>query len=61
MGIAFGLLRLSPHVFWSMTPIELTAALEAVGVSRSSPPGRDELARLMHLFPDGKKQEREHG
>ncbi|WP_173931141.1 phage tail assembly chaperone [Chelativorans sp. Marseille-P2723] len=54
MGVAFGVLRLSPDTFWSMTPIELNAALGAAGLSRPKAPGRDELARLMRLFPDRK-------
>ena len=52
MGVAFGLLRLSPGAFWAMTPIEFNAALQALGLSRTGSPGRDELARLMRLFPD---------
>ncbi|WEX07731.1 phage tail assembly chaperone [Chelativorans sp. AA-79] len=52
MGAAFGLLRLAPAAFWAMTPIEFNAALQALGLRRGSAPGRDELHRLMRLFPD---------
>jgi|UPI0004B81130 Conserved hypothetical phage protein (DUF2376). len=52
MRVAFGLLRLSPTTFWKMTPIEFNAALEALGLTRAEAPGRGELKRLMHLFPD---------
>jgi uncharacterized phage protein (TIGR02216 family) len=52
MAVGFGLLRLSPEAFWSMTPIEFERAVRA----RSSPRGqalrRDELAALMRAFPD---------
>ncbi|MCT8999647.1 phage tail assembly chaperone [Chelativorans intermedius] len=52
MGVAFGLLRLSPATFWAMTPRELNAALEALGIARGGAPERAELQRLMQLFPD---------
>ena len=52
MAAGFGLLRLSPHAFWSMTPREFAAA---VGWMRpvSALPTRHELADLMQQFPDG--------
>lgn len=53
MGIAFGLLRLSPGAFWSMTPREFSAAIDALGFSRRHAPGREDLIRLMQVFPDG--------
>lgn len=52
MGVAFGLLRLAPVTFWTMTPLEMNAALEALGLTRGAAPGRGELQRLMRLFPD---------
>jgi len=52
MGLAFGLLRLSPDAFWAMTPIEFNAALQALGFSKTGSLSREELARLMRLFPD---------
>jgi uncharacterized phage protein (TIGR02216 family) len=53
MGVAFTLLRLSPRDFWAMSPLELSAALYALGAGGASAPGRDELQRLMQQFPDG--------
>jgi len=61
MGAAFGLLRLSPAAFWAMTPIELSAALEALGFSRAAPMAREELDRLMRLFPDQRNPEKTNG
>ncbi len=51
MAIGFGLLRLSPKDFWTMTPRELAAAggLAAAGADA---PSRDELAALAGRFPD---------
>jgi uncharacterized phage protein (TIGR02216 family) len=48
--MAFGLrvLRLAPDAFWSLTPLELAAALGRT----ASPPGRRDLAALMAAFPD---------
>lgn len=61
MGVAFGLLRLSPDAFWRMMPIEFNAALESLGLSRSAAPQRSELQRLMQLFPDEHNLERTDG
>ncbi|KAB2729777.1 phage tail assembly chaperone [Brucella intermedia] len=51
MRAGFGLLRLSPQAFWSMTPRELNAAL-----GPSAPvfdaPSRQSLETLMRSFPD---------
>ena len=52
MRAAFGLLRLSPKTFWAMTPIEFSAALDALGLKRGHAPNRGELEGLMRLFPD---------
>lgn len=53
MAVGFGLLRLPPATFWSMTPRELGAALGAItGVMRPAPPSRADLARLMQRYPD---------
>lgn len=48
--MAFGLrvLRLPPDAFWSLTPLELAAAIG----SRAAPPKRRDLAVLMAAFPD---------
>jgi uncharacterized phage protein (TIGR02216 family) len=51
MGIGFGVLRLSPQQFWSMTPRELAYAIEAV-TGHSSPLNRGTLAQLMTRYPD---------
>ncbi len=56
MALGFGVLRLSPAHFWSMTPREIAAALDGVlGRDRASatPPTRHDLAALAARFPDG--------
>jgi uncharacterized phage protein (TIGR02216 family) len=52
MAAGFGVLRLSPAAFWSMTPRELDAALGAVLRPAGSPLSRSDLAGLMQRFPD---------
>lgn len=52
MAAAFGLLRLSPKDFWSMTPREMERAMSVLGAGRASAPGRGDLAALMERFPD---------
>ena len=54
MAAGLGTLRLSPPVFWSMTPRELDAALRgAFGVEAAVPsPSRQDLAMLMAAYPD---------
>ncbi len=57
MQIAFGILRLSPQEFWQMTPCEWMAALQGWRILHGFPEysdaiNRDELAALMHQFPD---------
>ena len=51
MAAAFGLLRLSPGDFWSMTPREMERAMSVLG-GRAGAPGREDLAELMKRFPD---------
>jgi uncharacterized phage protein (TIGR02216 family) len=55
MATGFGILRLSPSVFWSMTPKEFEAALRGLlgdgAIAR--PPARGELSALMARYPDG--------
>lgn len=58
MGVAFGLLRLAPATFWAMTPLEMNAALEALGLTRGRAPGRAELQQLMQCFPDNNRAEK---
>jgi uncharacterized phage protein (TIGR02216 family) len=52
MSVGFGLLRLSPHDFWSMTPREMERALRFYGRGFNAVPERSELAALMAAFPD---------
>jgi uncharacterized phage protein (TIGR02216 family) len=54
MATGLGLLRLSPAVFWSMTPKELTAALNGLlGPERpTSGFTRSDLGELLERFPD---------
>jgi uncharacterized phage protein (TIGR02216 family) len=54
MAAGLGLLRLSPAVFWSMTPKELEAALGGLlGPSHTEmAPSRTALSALMHRYPD---------
>jgi uncharacterized phage protein (TIGR02216 family) len=52
MAMGFGLLRLSPNDFWSMTPRELERAMSVFGSTAGVTPGREALAALMAAFPD---------
>jgi uncharacterized phage protein (TIGR02216 family) len=52
MAAGFGLLRLSPREFWSMTPREMERAMSVLGGARAGTPGRADLAELMKRFPD---------
>lgn len=51
IGFGLGVLRLSPQQFWSMTPRELSYAIEAVTGGIASP-DRSALAQLMKRYPD---------
>lgn len=53
MEAGLGALRLSPDVFWAMTPREFDAALSGA-LGRTSPPlpSRADLAALMAAYPD---------
>jgi uncharacterized phage protein (TIGR02216 family) len=53
MAAGFGLLRLSPKNFWSMTPREMERAMSVLGGARAGAPARADLAALMRRFPDG--------
>jgi uncharacterized phage protein (TIGR02216 family) len=57
MGAGLGLLRLSPAVFWAMTPRELAAALGAVLGPAVVSPSRSDLAQLMRRYPDEVRRE----
>ena len=52
MALGFGHLRLSSAAFWAMTPRELAAAVEVLGLGRGGPPERGALAALMQRYPD---------
>jgi uncharacterized phage protein (TIGR02216 family) len=56
MAFGFGVLRLSPAAFWSMTPRELAAAADGVYGRRPGAPSRRTLDELMHAFPDGARR-----
>lgn len=57
MRLGLGVLRLSPHDFWSMTPREFQCALEGAGVidPAAVPPRRGDFEALMRRFPDSVK------
>jgi uncharacterized phage protein (TIGR02216 family) len=52
MAVGFGLLRLSPENFWSMTPREMERAMSLYGYALNAAPARRDLAALMTQFPD---------
>jgi uncharacterized phage protein (TIGR02216 family) len=51
MAVGFGVLRLSPKTFWSMTPREIERAMSVFGVGEGRP-DRSTLTALMAAFPD---------
>lgn len=59
MAAGFGLLRLSPKTFWSMTPRELERALSVLAPTPRAAIGRRELTELMRAYPD--EVEARHG
>ncbi len=52
MAAAFGLLRLSPKDFWSMTPREMACAMSVLGGATADAPARGDLTDMMKRFPD---------
>jgi uncharacterized phage protein (TIGR02216 family) len=60
IGAGLGLLRLSPVVFWSMTPREFAAAMSVVLGPPITAPTRGDLAALMTRFPDRPSPHRHH-
>jgi len=60
MQLGLGTLRLSPEVFWAMTPVELRRALEGAGIlaagGGASWMERATLEGLMARFPDKDKE-----
>jgi uncharacterized phage protein (TIGR02216 family) len=51
MRFGFGVLRLSSHEFWAMTPRELAAAMPRLE-GMAGPPDRTAFEALMAAFPD---------
>ena len=54
MEFGFGVLRLTPAAFWSMTPRELAAAARGAFGRGGASADRAALASLMAAFPDNK-------
>jgi uncharacterized phage protein (TIGR02216 family) len=53
MSFGFGVLRLSPRDFWTMTPRELAAAYQGItGRSSENTISRTTFLDLMSAFPD---------
>lgn len=53
MAFGFGVLRLSPAYFWTLTPQELAAAVRGrTASSQAAMPTRQDLHDLMRQFPD---------
>ncbi len=53
MAFGFGVLRLSSHEFWRLTPRELAGAVRALA-GETSQVSRDTLNELLARFPDRK-------
>jgi uncharacterized phage protein (TIGR02216 family) len=51
-GLAGALLGWRPEEFWSATPAELAAVLEAMAGPAEAGASRGDLERLMERFPD---------
>lgn len=49
MAVGFGLMRLSPAAFWSMTPRELAAVMAP---ATAGAPERSALVAMMQRYPD---------
>lgn len=52
MAMGFGLLRLSPHAFWAMTPREFERAASVLTRTGGQAPRREDMLALMQAFPD---------
>ncbi|MFI0846919.1 rcc01693 family protein [Mesorhizobium sp. IMUNJ 23232] len=57
MALGFGLLRLSPKDFWTMTPREFERAMSFHRGAGDGGPRRRDLAAMMAAFPDAKAPE----
>ena len=53
--IGFGLLRLSPHAFWQLTPRELLMIAKAFGIGAEHSLDRQAFQQLANKFPDEDK------
>lgn len=51
-GLTGALLGWPPETFWTATPAELAAVLNAL-TPQSEMAGADDLARLKEMYPDG--------
>lgn len=61
MEVGFGLLRLSPREFWTMTPRELAAAARALAPSGTGAVTRAEMVAMMAAMPDKRAKGDIHG
>jgi uncharacterized phage protein (TIGR02216 family) len=52
-GMTGALLGWMPDNFWTATPAELAAILDALSPPGDAPPDAPTLSRLMEQFPDG--------
>ncbi len=57
MKFAFGVLRISPDIFWNMTMIEFLAALDGYKSTLPKPKkdeslSRKEFEQMLQMFPD---------
>ncbi|MBZ9935002.1 phage tail assembly chaperone [Mesorhizobium sp. BR1-1-16] len=52
MAIGFGVLKLSSHDFWALTPRELAAAIEGLGGGAAQPLDRAAFDALARRYPD---------
>ena len=55
MRFGFGILKLPPAAFWSMTIRELQHAMRAHGPAAGQPMSRTEFEHLARSYPDGNK------
>lgn len=54
MAFGFGVLRLSSREFWTLSPLELAAAVRAL-FGETAPVSRASLNELLARFPDQEK------
>lgn len=63
MSFGLGVLRLSPVAFWSMTMVEISAAMSVfLGAGNGADAmNRQNLAHLMAAFPDNRASHTDEG